>query len=438
MKDVFSVDAVSDSSKATIVSNFRSAIANKIKDLNAFVASDIAQVGVAAIRTLMPNGVPATSNNGASWQSILLTGLKDLLPWEPYSHQVTAFLTALQQLTSADPSTVSSLLWSFAVEMEGLPEIAQVLRPYMTAYFNALKTAGNPDGLWAWATANTGSVGQQLSMFESNATDRWSELAYGSTAFNAWATASRSARKRTSRLDYLILDSLAEKGSPQIPLAATQKWPQELQKAASSSIASLINSILTTFRQTGQYRKTFTDAFGRRVVEVYRVGGNYTRELYIGTTRIERFSATLGGAVEDWTWDQTTGAFNTYSKWKTIQPNGTVLSNDLIARVTRGPTGILESYTWTYQGSLENYMRWSTSTQNEVGQASDVVEKRLRQPNGVFERWTYGRGVFQTYQRWYRSSITGVVSSTDQVREMRYIDFIAIYYFAYSYIMCMG
>lgn len=178
-----------------IVSTFADSVNNLIREsvrLNNFPNQANELLGLAINRVL--NMFPEVLGS-SSWRSILTGLMQQVTPWLDGSAWVEAatFIATLQLLKAGSkPYLVSYTLWTYAVEFETRPEMADLMKPFVREFFSFLQGQDNPNGLWAWLSEDSGRIQEQLNLFESNHPNQWWQFAYGPTAFNKWISKSRN------------------------------------------------------------------------------------------------------------------------------------------------------------------------------------------------------------------------------------------------------
>lgn len=152
--------------------------------------------------------------------SVLRELLNQMLPWfDPeLLQEFTVFATTLQLTTKPNSSNVGFVLWSYVVEMETRPALVPLYTRLVRDFFGFIAQENNPNGLWTWLCGRHSVVREHLTRFESENPDHWIQYAYASTNYNEWVTNKVANLERTngssSRVDYLVLHGLAEKGLP--------------------------------------------------------------------------------------------------------------------------------------------------------------------------------------------------------------------------------
>ena len=182
--------------------------------------------------------------------------------------EVAAFVASLAYLRlQHDEDVVSYTLWGYAVEFETRPEMADILKPVVQSFFGFLRSTDNPNGLWAWLAEDSGRVQDQLRVIQGSEMG-WMQFAYGSTAFDDWvATKARTKPDDTEspRLDYLVLDSLAEKGPPRAASDILSTWFQMLREAVQHALERFLDRIRDQFERAGAYTREVLDQAGNQI-----------------------------------------------------------------------------------------------------------------------------------------------------------------------------
>ncbi|WP_199621092.1 hypothetical protein [Paenibacillus alkalitolerans] len=233
------------------------------------------------------------------WRSILNLAMRRVLPWLDGSIWVEAvtFLGTQQLLKATGESEISYTVWSFAVECETRFELRPLLNPSVQEFFQYLKFVGNPNGLWAWLSDDVFTLRQQLTRFETHDTWHWWEFAYGPTKYNDWVDKPDRESpdgRESSRLDYLVLDGLAEKGSPLRPttIIIPDDWLHMFMRSARDALLEFLKGIKDDFRDLGIYARKTVNHAGETLREIWNDSLEYTSELF-------RFKQLVSKAVLD-------------------------------------------------------------------------------------------------------------------------------------------
>ncbi|PEY17227.1 hypothetical protein CN331_17940, partial [Bacillus cereus] len=287
-----------------------------------------------------------------SWRSILNKSIQQILPWitgEGWIEALT-FLGFLQLLKLTNTSTISYTLWTYAIECETRPEIKDILKAALQDFYSYLRGNDNPNSLWGWIAEDSEIVNKHIHLFEANEWNYWWKFAYQENKFNDWLKEAENPsnnegnKRKSPRLDYLVLSGVAEKGPPagtNSNLSSLLEVLRDLVKdAASHFINNLTAEIQRQFNQAGYYiRETLTAA------------GILIKETWSNTLESTRESLLQGELIGKSTWDQT----------------GTLIQN-----MSKIDDKIVEEY---WNRSTEKYWKgvWSTVE----GRAADMIERAI-------------------------------------------------------------
>jgi hypothetical protein len=245
--------------RMAIASSFGNAIRDIIREfvrldnLGHDQAGQLLWLAVSRILNLLPSSLGPDK-----WRSVLTLGMRQVSPWLDGSIWLEAVTFAgTLQLLKKQPTFVQSYsVWSYAVTFETRPELADLLRPLVQEFFSALRGQGNPIGMWAWLAEDTGRVNEHLATFYTASPYRWSKFAYGSTGYGDWVNdvvaspeeidgKPNPENRQSPRLDYLVLQGLAEKGPPRGLSDIARDW----FKMFGGAVGDLFESFLANARQ---------------------------------------------------------------------------------------------------------------------------------------------------------------------------------------------
>jgi hypothetical protein len=175
------------------------------------------------------------------WSSILTTGLKEVLPW--LGGDVVETATFATTLVVSDMAVARGTLgddvigysvWSVAAEMEARPAMADLLRPLVKAFAADLQGHGKDGALWDWLAGNPGRVQLFLDKFQANPLHQWDDYAW-QRSWNSFVQATAGTKTAlSSRVDYLVLQGLQNKGAPAGLTGVVLSWRDDLVNAIKS------------------------------------------------------------------------------------------------------------------------------------------------------------------------------------------------------------
>ncbi|PRD11797.1 hypothetical protein CQ058_04550 [Bacillus sp. MYb56] len=366
-------------------------------------AADLLGIAINRILNLLPDNL-----GHDSWRSILTSSLQQVIPWVTGSAWVEAatFLGTQLLLKLMGPDVISYTVWSFTSECETRPEMRDILKPGIQNFFSVIRDEGNPNGLWAWLAEDSDMVQQQLQLFESKDSDYSWKFAYGSTPFNQWVAEAedpsekqKNSNKHTSRLDYLILDSLAEKKAPLGITNINMDWFEEFKDMVKQLANQFIAQIKNQFVQVGNYTREIITGTGELIRETWTSSMEFTQEKLLqgkvvakntwnrASDLIHRWIEVDGKISEEY-WNRLTEKY-----WKGVWSQ----SGDMIERVTHTLDGKqIEEY---WNRTTEKY--WKGVWSKIGGTANDFIQRVTHTLDGkqIEEYWNrttekYWKGVW--------------------------------------------
>ncbi|WWD21827.1 hypothetical protein CI109_106315 [Kwoniella shandongensis] len=393
--------------------------------------------------------------------------IKQIVPifdYTVYEDLISFFLALIFATTSKDDSSlVGYFVWNFIVEFETVPAITHLLIEPCRLYFSLVKQAKITNGHWAWLCGYDHIVDRQLDAFEAHP-NGFSSYAYVSTKYDEWlvksalseASLSDHETKFSSRIDYLSLHSLKEKGLP--PFAKVSL--SLLNAAIADYIDGLVSAAKTAVAAVGEFVEQVTDATGKVIEKTTRTIGEVTYKVLDGTEEISRVVLFADGRAEQiiskagegvyqsiarysrrslggipvlgdlvefqfsttdqicriWKWADG----HVLSEWKRFEwelLDGTVFHlGKLLANQIRYPDK-LEQWIYATSGALLAHTVWRASTDLGAAVWEDCIEGLLRDPSGVLVKWFFeGQGVVKQVQKWGKSLENGAADA-NAVRE---------------------
>ena len=344
---------------------------------------------------------------------IVETLMSEILPWANPAvlAEIHDFLVALQISKLAyKPESVGYSFWASAMELEARPYLRVLFEPLSRDYFGFLAKSNNPNGLWAWLAGRNDVVAEQLLLFESQAEDYWVHYAYGENPYNEWRgkTKDKEPFVRCSRLDYLVLRNLAQRGRPSIPPSSVSF--DIFVKLAEKLFKEFIDGILRDVLGLG-YVREFVDAAGKVVREVF-TSDTVEQVIRLADGAVLKNVFRPSGEVEQVHWDAN-GTFQSLSRYAKIAENGVVDVADMIENRIRGFDGVLEIWNWTEGKVLTQYVKYVGTPLS--GAASAILRTVLivRDISGALTQWIHATGVLQSFTKWVSSDIMGYAKAID-------------------------
>lgn len=227
-----------------------------------------------------------------SWRTVLTDGIQKVLPWITGSiwNEASAFLLVLAKMRlGEEQSNISFTSWAFAVECENRVEIRTFLTPAIEQYYDFIKNHNNPNGLWAWLAGDSTEVRRQLVLFESNDPRNWNSFAYGPDDYNKWsADLAGHSQKKSSRIDYLVLDGLFEKGAPKTVDLIIGDLYEKVRDIIQDIIDRIVSGIKDNFKKFGQYTMEKLNEAGQMIRETWNEAMEFKVEVLVGGNIIEQ------------------------------------------------------------------------------------------------------------------------------------------------------
>ncbi|MHC1753900.1 MAG: hypothetical protein AB9861_00435 [Methanosarcina sp.] len=355
-KGVFEVRIPSDMRERVIVT-FKDAIRDLMREIVRLdnytdpQAGEVLGLVVNRILNLLPDILGPDS-----WRSILTGGIQQVVPWiSGLAWVEAATFLATQQLlkwkgldgkAELRYDVISYTLWSYASECECRPEMAEILRPTTQEFFSFLRGNSNPNGLWAWLAEDSGRVQEQLRLFESKPQRYWWKFAYGSTEFDKWVVEPEDEQAKeqaegleSPRLDYLVLNGLAEKGSPLGLGDIPNDWWDKFKTAVEDASRQFLDAIKDQFDQLGSYTREAINDAGDLIRETWANTLQYTQEqlrqdrLVLKQTWDQVGDLVLKMEQVDGKWIEEYWKRDTEKYWKGVWSHRTATADEMIQRM---------------------------------------------------------------------------------------------------------
>jgi hypothetical protein len=352
--------------------------------------------------------------------TVLVDLLKQIMPWldgEILSEWYAFTGTLLYSVGSNKPAFVGYFVWTVAVEMETQRAIIPLLAPNVSVYFFGIKAEGNPCGLWAWLAHQDGIVASQLQTFEGEALSHWKTYAW-ETAYDEWIKHNLNPDQDTkgppcSRLDYLVLCGLAEKGAPKWDPVALNL--QVLLNGLETMLGAIIQDAKNYFALLGRYEKVYLDALGATVREIIKIEGEFTREIWREGKKASMILHSLeGNVLQQWRWTANE-VIADYSKWTDTVDKGLVEAENLVKLQIRQLDGVLHIWTWDKANkALESFRTFvGTPTVGDLLAGAEEVTRVFRDATGVLSQIRWQKGVYQTQTQWQKSTSEALANAED-------------------------
>lgn len=342
-------------------------------------------------------------------QQILRELVDQLAPWlDPMVlTEFVDFATALQVLKLGyDPANAGYALWPFVMEIESRPYLRVLFEPLFRDFFRFIDGKDNPNGLWGWLANRNDVVVQQLRVFEDAVEPtHWTGYAYGENEYNKWIvdkTVDKNPDHACSRVDYLVLNNLAEKGLPEIPVLDIPL--EKFLKLAREALETFIKDIQRQFSGEG-YLRRWVDELGRVVEEWFSLAG-ISNLITIPGGDIVRTFFNPAGPVDIVT-RAGNGAFKSLQKFAKIGEDGFVHMDDLLEDQIRSVDGVLKFWKWGPGKVLQNFAEYAGVP--DSGAVTDALRTILlvRDFSGELSQWIRSNGVLKSLTKWGVSTAGG-------------------------------
>ncbi|ODM19352.1 hypothetical protein SI65_05970 [Aspergillus cristatus] len=339
-------------------------------------------------------------------QQVLRELIDQLAPWlDPILlTEFVDFATALQLLKLGyNPANAGYGMWPFVMEIESRPYLRVILEPLFRDFFGFIAQKDNPNGLWAWLARRNDVVVQQLRVFEDAVEPtHWTGYAYGENEYNKWITdktVDKNPAHNCSRVDYLVLNNLAEKGLPEIPVLDIPL--DKFLKLAQEALENLIKEIQRQFSSEG-YLRRWVDELGRNIEERFSLAGISILLGFPGEDSIRTF-LDPAGPVDIITWAGN-GAFKSLQKFAKIGEDSLVHMEDLLEDQIRSIDGVLKFWKWGPGKVLQNFAEYAGVP--DSGAVTDTLRTILlvRDVSGELSQWIQSNGALKSFTKWAAST----------------------------------
>jgi hypothetical protein len=307
---------------------------------------------------------------------------------------------------------IGYFFFTFLVEMETRPALVPLLKSVARDYFHYMSHRNNPNGLWAWIAGKGAIVTEQLCRFELVQGDYdWDHYAWDKE-YTDWTTgniASDADKKRSSRVDYLVLQGLAEKGAPKSSQLVLNM--KVLLDAIKDAIKSLIEAAIKQYVTSGKGWFMFTDSAGAVVQYMIEKSAGFVQNIWRAGQQTSSMVHRASGIVEQWRWDV---AGYGYSKWAgAASVNEIPRAQDLLELRVRDVDGVLRVWKWGQNKAVTEFLKYSKSLVSGAVDPIDILVQQSRAVDGYLHQWVKVEGVLQSYIGWAMSSPEGRAVARD-------------------------
>lgn len=388
--------------------------------------------------------------------------INQLCPWlDPTMlEQWVAFATALDGTKQGyKESTAGYAVWPFIMEMESRPYLRVLLEPQLRDFFGFLAQKDNPNGTWAWIARRHDVVSEQIGVFEASRNVlNWRGYAYGENAYNKWIkekTAEQDPERFCSRVDYLVLKNLAEKGLPEIPGALRLSFKGFLDLAV-RLFRDMLDKIWDDFRNGGYLRRwvddlqnIITDMFtpdkisqiiarptGELAKVVYRPDGivQIWKSGPTGTFQsfnvfakaenglghvdnlIEAQERLIDGTLKFWKWGPGR-TLEGFGKYIGVPDSGLVSGATKVVGVARSALGEVQQVIRSIDGTIQSITNWADGDINGFAKASQRTAQKVCTAAGELLQFTYHPGgSLKEFSKWSKCRPDLSAEAADQVK----------------------
>ncbi|CAG9983045.1 unnamed protein product [Clonostachys byssicola] len=307
-----------------------------------------------------------------------------------------------------DASLAGYTFWSMLMELETRPILNCLLRPLSGNHFGALKAAQNPNGLWAAVCEDRAAIDTAIQNFLNLGAPSLDSKPYAwSKNYGEWLD--KKDDPMSSRLDYLILRALIDKGVPRrVPLSLSSL--QIFVDAAESLIRNIILSAIDEFKKTGKYYVMVTDAAGAVVQDLMDASVGFVRNIWKAGEQTSSTLHKLAGQVEQWRWRSSQGGLAGYTRWAKAPIEGLPPFSDLLEHHIRDLDGALRVWKWGDNMRFKEFAKFATSgVDGAIDEAQKVIQQ-VRDLDGRLHQWISSRGQLRSYLGWIDAAAGGSVA----------------------------
>ncbi|KAJ6036163.1 hypothetical protein N7540_000442 [Penicillium herquei] len=345
-----------------------------------------------------------------------------MLPWfdpeilaEFYSFAIVGFYT----LFSKKDSDISYTVWSFIIVSDCRPVLIYWLLPVVSGVFELISSRGNPNGIWAWIAHKKSVVEDQIHVFENKHINKWKYWAYTKT-YSQWLegdvnTNPNQHNPGSSRMDYLLLHGLVEKGVP-MPGKRAELDLKILWEGFKACIQAIIDDAVAKFKELGKLEREFVDLAGNTVLEVISQVEGFSRSIWKAGKQTSRLLHHLAGEVEYMAWDAVSGSLTHFMRWAKAQADLTMKLEDLVELQLRDVlSGSKAVWMWA-NGALDSFVKYAiTSINGTVADLQNWTIKQIRSVEGVLKQWTKVSGTLVSYAVWNNATVQGLAKAGSMI-----------------------
>ncbi|KAH7142735.1 hypothetical protein B0J13DRAFT_608069 [Dactylonectria estremocensis] len=308
-------------------------------------------------------------------------------------------------------------IWPFIMEIESRPYLRLLLEPCFRDFFGFLAKKDNPNGTWAWLAHRHDVVLEQIAGFE-NAGDvqKWRGYAYGEKACNDWIkkTSEQELDHFCSRLDYLVLKNLAEKGLPQMPILEASFKP--FLDFAVGVLDRLLQKITDNLTQQLKYFRRWVDDLGNVIEDTFSAD-KVTQAIKKTTGEIVTVAFRADGVVEISRWTAT-GSFKSFQRLEQVAENGLARVDNLLEFQKRFIDGTLKSWKWEHGKVLQSFGKYLGVPESGLTTTAVKVISLARNPAGELTQMIRSAdGVLQNFTHWAAGEANGFAKATQRLTQ---------------------
>ncbi|KAJ5714183.1 uncharacterized protein N7483_011364 [Penicillium malachiteum] len=293
------------------------------------------------------------------------------------------------------------------------------LLPLVSGVFELISSRGNPNGIWAWIAHKKSVLEDQIHVFENSHINQWKYYAYTKN-YSQWLKEDVNANPDqhnpgSSRLDYLLLHGLVEKGVP-MPGKRAELDLKILWAGFKACIQAMIDDAVAKFKELGKLERQFVDLAGNTVLEVISQVEGFSRSIWKAGKQTSRLLHHLAGEVAYMAWDAVSGSLTHFMRWSKAQADLTMKLEDLVDFQLRDVlSGSKAVWKWA-NGALDSFVGYAiTSINGTVADLQNWTVKQIRSAEGVLKQWTKVSGTLLSYAVWNNASGQGLAKAGSMI-----------------------
>ncbi|KAJ6445080.1 C2 domain containing protein [Purpureocillium lavendulum] len=319
--------------------------------------------------------------------------------------------------TAPKASDSGYIFWSMLIETETRPVLNCLLRPLASSHYSALKGGGNPIGLWAALSEDQSQIDRHIQYFmfldggkippDGKQTFTYDMKPYAwAKNYAEWQTTNTDPS--SSRLDYLVLRALIDKGiPPRVPLSISSL--RIFVDAAEALVRNMILLAVDEFKKTGKYSVIVVDASGAVVQDLVDASRGLIRNIWRGGEQTSQTLYKLAGQVEQWRWNPGKG-FSGFTRWSNDPLEALSQASDLLEHRIRDLDGALRVWKWGEGMTFQAFSKYATSGVDGAFDEAQKIIQQARDLDGRLHQWISSQGQLRSYLGWVNATAAGQVA----------------------------